>query len=170
VKCWAACALVADDADFLVFFQVVLCPGTSCREAQRATQAWWRRQGRRWLNPNTNAFCQARARLPLARLQKVWWRLADRICAQAPSLPGCHGRRMLVADGTTVQTSDTTRNQAQLPQVTPQQLGCGFPLVHLVGLFCLEVGVSVQISTFSHAKIADTHSNSQSAPRFSGCP
>ena len=51
---------------FWVFLQMVLCPGTSCREAQRATQAWWRRQGRRWLNPNTNAFCQARARLPLA--------------------------------------------------------------------------------------------------------
>ena len=125
---------------FWVFLQMVLCPGTSCREAQRATQAWWRRQGRRWLNPNTNAFCQARARLPLAWLQKVWWRLADRICAQAPSLPGCHGRRMLVVDGTTVQTPDTTSNQAQWPQVTSQQLGCGFPLVHLVGFFCLSSG------------------------------
>ena len=125
---------------FWVFLQMVLCPGTSCREAQRATQAWWRRQGRRWLNPNTNAFCQARARLPLAWLQKVWWRLADRICAQAPSLPGCHGRRMLVVDGTTVQTPDTTSNQAQWPQVTSQQSGCGFPLVHLVGFFCLSSG------------------------------
>ena len=125
---------------FWVFLQMVLCPGSSCREAQRATQAWWRRQGRRWLNPNTNAFCQARARLPLAWLQKVWWRLADRICAQAPSLPGCHGRRMLVADGTTVQTPDTTSNQAQWPQVTSQQPGCGFPLVHLVGFFCLSSG------------------------------
>ena len=125
---------------FWVFLQMVLCPGTSCREAQRATQAWWRRQGRRWLNPNTNAFCQARARLPLAWLQKVWWRLADRICAQAPSLPGCHGRRMLVVDGTTVQTPDTTSNQAQWPQVTSQQPGCGFPLVHLVGFFCLSSG------------------------------
>ena len=125
---------------FWVFLQMVLCPGSSCREAQRATQAWWRRQGRRWLNPNTNAFCQARARLPLAWLQKVWWRLADRICAQAPSLPGCHGRRMLVVDGTTVQTPDTTSNQAQWPQVTSQQPGCGFPLVHLVGFFCLSSG------------------------------
>ena len=125
---------------FRVFLQMVLYPGTSCRKAQRATQAWWRRQGRRWLNPNTNAFCQARARLPLAWLQKVWWRLADRICAQAPSLPGCHGRRMLVVDGTTVQTPDTTSNQAQWPQVTSQQPGCGFPLVHLVGFFCLSSG------------------------------
>ena len=79
---------------FLVFLQMVLCPSSSCWETQRATQAWWRRQGRRLLNPNTNAFCQARARLPLAWLQKVWWRLADRICAQARSLLGCHGRRM----------------------------------------------------------------------------
>jgi hypothetical protein len=60
---------------FWVFLQMVLCPGTSCREAQQATQASWRRQGWLWLNPNTNAFCQARARLPLACLQKVWWRL-----------------------------------------------------------------------------------------------
>ncbi len=54
---------------FWVFLQMVLCPGTSCREAQRATQAWWRRQGRRWLNPNTNAFCLAP------------WHLAARRCA-----------------------------------------------------------------------------------------
>ncbi|MFN0125795.1 MAG: hypothetical protein ACKV19_03810 [Verrucomicrobiales bacterium] len=35
-------------------------------------------------------------------LVRVWWKLADRLSAQSPSLPGCHGRRVLAADGTTV--------------------------------------------------------------------
>jgi hypothetical protein len=125
---------------FWVFLQMVLCPGSSCREAQRAAQAWWRRQGRCWLNPNTNALCQARARLPLGWLRKVWWRLGDRLCAQAPRLPGCHGRRVLVVDGTTLQMPDTSANQAQWPQLGSQVPGCGFPLVHLVGVFCLSSG------------------------------
>ena len=112
-----------------VFLQMVLCPGSSCREAQRAVQGWWRRQGRRWLHPNTNALCQARARLPIAWLRRVWWQMADRLCAQAPDLPGCHGRRILVVDGTTVQTPDTATNQAQWPQPSIQKPGCGFPLV-----------------------------------------
>ena len=125
---------------FWVFLQMVLNPGSSCREAQRTTQAWWRRQGRRWLNPNTNALCQARARLPLDWLQKVWWRLADRICTQAGTLPGCHGRRVLVLDGTSVQAPDTSTSQARWPQPTNQKPGCGFPLIHLVGVYCLSSG------------------------------
>jgi hypothetical protein len=50
------------------------------------------------------------ARFLSAGLLESIVRLADRICAQALSLLGCHGRRMLVVDGTTVKTPDTTKH------------------------------------------------------------
>ena len=121
---------------------MVLSPGSPCREAQRSVQAWWWRQGRRWLNPDTSALCQARKRLPIGWLRRLWWRMADRLSAQSPSLPGCHGRRVLVVDGATLKAPDTEENQACWPQPGSQKPGCGFPLVHLVGVFCLrEKGV-----------------------------
>ena len=96
---------------FWSFLQMVMDPNSSTREAQRSIQAWWRQKGRSWSEPSSRAFCEARIRLPLEWLVRVWWKLADRLSAQSPSLPGCHGRRVLAADGTTVLAQDTLANQ-----------------------------------------------------------
>lgn len=125
---------------FWACLQMVLSPGSSCREAQRRVQAWWQRQGRVWSQPSTRAFCEARARLPVAWLRRVWHTMADRLSACAPTLPGCHGRRVLAVDGTTVLAPDTAANQTRWPQPTAQTPGCGFPLLQVVGLFCLASG------------------------------
>ena len=125
---------------FWAFLQMVLNPASSCRETQRCLQAWWRRQGRLWRNPNTNAFCQARARLPLRWLTRLWWHLADTLAQRAAPLPGTHGRRVLVVDGTSVRTPDSDANQRRWPQPSSQKPGCGFPLVMIVGVFCLQSG------------------------------
>ena len=125
---------------FWAFLNMVLQPGGSCRETQRSIQAWWKLRQRVWLNPCSSAFCAARARLPLDWLRRLWWRAADRLMAAAPTLPGCHGRRVLVVDGTSVTTPDTHENQQQWPQPKSQKPGCGWPLINLVGLFCLSSG------------------------------
>ena len=125
---------------FWSFLQMVMDPNSSTREAQRSIQAWWRQKGRSWSEPSSRAFCEARIRLPLEWLVRVWWKLADRLSAQSPSLPGCHGRRVLAADGTTVLAQDTLANQQQWPQLGSQKPGCGFPIIYLVGIFCLASG------------------------------
>ena len=125
---------------FWSFLQMVMDPNSSTREAQRSIQAWWRQKGRSWSEPSSRAFCEARIRLPLEWLVRVWWKLADRLSAQSPSLPGCHGRRVLAADGTTVLAQDTVANQQQWPQLGSQNPGCGFPIIYLVGIFCLASG------------------------------
>jgi hypothetical protein len=125
---------------FWAFLQMVLNPGSSCRETQRCLQAWWHRQGRLWRNPNTNAFCQARVRLPLHWLRRLWWRLADSLARRAAPLPGTHGRRVLAVDGTSVHTPDSDSNQHRWPQPSSQKPGCGFPLIMIVGVFCLQSG------------------------------
>lgn len=126
---------------FWSFLSMVLNPGMPCREAQRAVQAWWIRQGKIWRTTATSAFCTARARLPLAWLHRLHLRQADLFHNAVPRLEGCHGRRVLVADGTTILTPDTSANQTAWPQPVTQKPGCGFPQVHVVALFCLASGV-----------------------------
>ena len=50
------------------------------------------------------------------------------------------GRAVRMVDDTTVSMPDTPENQEQWPQPISQQPGCGFPLLKLVGLFCLATG------------------------------
>ncbi len=125
---------------FWACLNMVFHPGSPCREAQRSIQAWWKRRQRNWRNPCNSAFCAARARLPLDWLRRLWWRAADRLASATPTLPGCHGRRVRVADGTAVTAPDTHENQQEWPQPGSQKPGCGWPLINLVGLFCLGSG------------------------------
>ncbi|MFN0126759.1 MAG: hypothetical protein ACKV19_08755 [Verrucomicrobiales bacterium] len=69
---------------FWSFLQMVMDPNSSTREAQRSIQAWWRQRGRSWSEPSSRAFREARIRLPLEWLVRVWWKLADRLSAQSP--------------------------------------------------------------------------------------
>ena len=125
---------------FWACLNMVFHPGSPCREAQRSIQAWWKRRKRNWRNPCSSAFCAARARLPLDWLRRLWWRAADQLAAATPTLPGCHGRRVLVVDGTSVTAPDTSQNQQEWPQTGAQKPGCGWPLINLVGIFCLSSG------------------------------
>lgn len=125
---------------FWAFLNMVLHPGAPCREAQRSVQAWWARLGKLWRNPCTSAFTAARTRLPMAWLRRLWLRTADRMAAAAPCLPGCYGRRVLVVDGTSVTTPDSAENQEIWPQPSSQKPGCGWPLISIVGIFCLSSG------------------------------
>src|SRR5262249_19663839 len=50
------------------------------------------------------------------------------------------GRRVKIADGTTVSMPDTPANQAAYPQSVSQQPGLGFPLARLVVVFSLACG------------------------------
>ena len=125
---------------FWAWLNMVFHPGSSCRESQRSIQAWWKRRKRTWRNPCSGAFCDARARLPLDWLRRLWWRAAEGLAAAAPALPGCHGRRVLVVDGTSATAPDTYDNQQEWPQPGSQKPGCGFPIINLVGIFCLSSG------------------------------
>ena len=125
---------------FWACLNMVFHPGSSCRESQRSIQAWWKRRKRNWRNPCSSAFCAARARLPLGWLRSLWWRAADSLATAAPTLPGCHGRRVLVVDGTSVSAPDTHDNQQEWPQPGSQKPGCGFPIINLAGIFCLGSG------------------------------
>lgn len=125
---------------FWAFLSQVLSPGSSCREIVRKVQAWYAPQGRPLPDSGTGAYCQARARLPLAQLKATHQHLAQKLTAQTTPSDQWLGRRVKVIDGTGLSMPDTAANQKAWPQPNTQKPGCGFPVVKLVACFCLASG------------------------------
>jgi hypothetical protein len=124
---------------FWAFLWQALNPSAPCREAVRQIQALHCLAGSdRPVDESTSAFCQARARLPLDILQRVRQSAADH--AEKLISKPWHGWRPKVVDGTTLSLNDTPSNQATYPQSANQSPGCGFPLLKMVGVFCLGSG------------------------------
>jgi hypothetical protein len=134
-RCWSL-RLV-----FWTFLWQVAQAGASCREAIRQAQALCQSHGR-LTPPDTNSpYCQARALLPLERLEEIH----GAILAQAERLLAAKdrwcARRVLAVDGTTVTAPDTSANQKAFPQQTSQKPGCGFPLIRILALLSLGSGL-----------------------------
>jgi hypothetical protein len=131
---------------FWAFLAQVLERGSSCRDALRRIIAWFEFEfpNADSPSPETSAYCQARARLEDATLQKIGAHMAQQMQRNTPDAHLWNGRRVKIVDGTTVSMPDTPDNQAQWPQTRSQKPGCGFPLLKLVGLFCLASGALLE--------------------------
>lgn len=133
---------------FWTFLDQVQTPGGSCREAVRKVMALARRKLGRGdgdaMSPHTSAYSQARARLPLKVLDDIHDHLAERLHIHIPSGELWHNRHVRVVDGTSLSMPDTEANQARWPQSNSQKPGCGFPVMNLVGIFCLHSGALIK--------------------------
>jgi hypothetical protein len=136
---------------FLGFLWQVLNPGASCRLALRQLQACARAQGAKSsFSDDTSSYCQARQRLPVERLEKIF-RHTRRLAEQrVPAESFWHGHRVKIVDGTGLSMPDTPANQAVYPQESQQKPGCGFPLLRLVSVACLASGAVVDFAVCSH--------------------
>ena len=126
---------------FWTFLWQIAHAGTSCREAIRQAQALCRVHGQR-LPPDENSpYCQARANLPLERLQEIH----DGVVAEAQSASATKDlwceKRVVVADGCTVTAPDTSANQEKYPQQSVQKPGCGYPILRILALMSLATGL-----------------------------
>jgi hypothetical protein len=129
------------EGTFWAFLFQVLSPECGCREVVRKVQAWWRGRRRERMSASTAAYCQARSRLPLATLGKLFAALAATL--ERRILDGerwLAGRRVKILDGTGLSMPDTLKNQQRWPQPGGQKPGCGFPVLRMAGLFCLSSG------------------------------
>lgn len=129
---------------FWGFLYQALNPSSSCREVVRQVQALLSLHSEEpfSVDANTSAYCQARSRLPLARLKGIRHTVAEkaeRRLSQARQY--WHGLKVKVIDGTSTTLPDTPKNQKIYPQSRSQKPGCGFPLMKLVGIFSLGSGV-----------------------------
>lgn len=123
---------------FFGFLYQVLNPHCPCRQVVRQIQALFALHDQGPVDEGNSAYCQARKRLPLDTLQRL--RVAVAAAGQR-TVELWHGLRPKVIDGTTVRLADTLKNQRAYPQSSNQKPGCGFPLMKLVGVFCLATGV-----------------------------
>jgi hypothetical protein len=134
---------------FWAFLSQALNRGSSCAEAVRRVEVWWRwAQWRQNETVTASAYCQARQRLDLATLQLIRqqtaWHLERSVWSQER---WGGGRPVKIVDGTMLSMPDTPANQAVWPQPSSQKPGCGFPLLKLVGLFSLSSGALLEEAT-----------------------
>jgi Transposase DDE domain len=114
-----------------LFLLQILHHNTACTHLARLTG----------LAFTASAYCQARARLPLAVCQALLRRLADIV---APVTDACglwHGHRTWLVDGSGVSMPDTAVLQQAFGQPTNQSQGCGFPVARLLALFHAGTGL-----------------------------
>jgi len=126
---------------FWTFLWQVAQAGSSCREAIRQAQSLCLPLGRRVPPDTTSPYCQARAGLPLERLDQIHQGLISEAEAAVATKDLWWGHRVRVVDATIVTLPDTPKNQKAYPQQSTQKAGCGFPLLKLVGLFSLATGL-----------------------------
>jgi len=90
---------------------------------------------------NSGAYCRARAKLPLAGIQRLALQTADGCERRVPQHWLWKGRHVQMVDGTTCSMPDTEENQAVFPQPRSQKPGLGFPIIRLVVLVSLATAM-----------------------------
>lgn len=133
------------DATFWAFLFQVLSPACACREVVRKLQAWWTGSKREKMAAGTAAYCQARGRMKLTALEKIFRALAATLERRILDGERWLGQRHVkILDGTGLSMPDTRKNQQRWPQSKGQKPGCGFPILRMAGLFCLSSGAMLR--------------------------
>lgn len=122
------------------FLSQVSSPDGSCRLAVDRALAWLVSRGEEPCSPKTDPYCKARQRLPESLLPRLVRESGRALRDRSPDGWLWHGRRVQIADGTTVSMPDTAANQEAYPQPDAQKPGLGFPIARLVVVFCLACG------------------------------
>ncbi|MDB6172136.1 MAG: transposase, family, partial [Chthoniobacteraceae bacterium] len=132
---------------FWAFLTQVLTRGSSCRDALRRIQAWWRLEDPTAAAPSndTSAYCAARLRLNDHALNQISSHLAGHLESNVSGSDLWKNRAVKIVDGTGVSMPDTTKNQEEWPQSAQQKPGCGFPTMKLVGIFSLASGALLHL-------------------------
>ena len=123
-----------------VFLSQCLSPDHSCCDAVARLIAWRLACGLKPCSAETGAYCTARGDLPEEALHGLARETGRQVEDQSPETWLWHGRKVRVADGSTVTMPDTPANQAAYPQQKSQKPGCGFPLARILVVFSLSVG------------------------------
>ena len=115
-----------------LFAQQILHGNTPCSEVRHIA-------GRSF---TASAWCQARARLPLAVYQTILARVCEAAMPQTRERQHLwRGHRTFHVDGSTFSMPDTAELRRVFGQPTGQKTGCGFPVAHLLVLFSAATGL-----------------------------
>ena len=134
-----------------IFLGQVVDPDHSCRQAVARLLVWLTLQGRPACCAETGAYCKARFRLSEEHLHGLVRSTGAELHGKSQTAWLWKGRRVKIADGTTVIMPDTSENQAEYPQPDGQKPGLGFPMIRLVVLFCLATGAVLDAAVAAYS-------------------
>jgi hypothetical protein len=130
------------------FLLQVLHGNTACSHAVRLAG----------LDCSTEAYCQARARVPLSVYQRLL-RQTSQVARRTWAPPLWRGHRTFLIDGSSFSMPDAPELQSYFGQSGGQQAGCGFPTAHWLTMFDAQSGLLVK----QLAAPLRTHDMSQAA-------
>jgi hypothetical protein len=115
-----------------LFAQQVLAGNVPCEEVRHFAGASF----------SGSAWCQARARLPLAVYQSMLTRVCEAALPEADHAKHrWHGHRTFHVDGSAFSMPDTLELRKAFGTPPGQAPGCGFPVAHLLVLFNAATGL-----------------------------
>ena len=127
-------------ATLRLFIEQVLSEDPACQDVVGRHLSERVARGQGACSLNTSAYCQARQRLPLSLVDRLYRGVGQSLEARLPSTWRWRQRRVVLFDGTTVSMPDTRDNQRDYPQSPEQKPGLGFPIARLGGLIGLASG------------------------------
>jgi hypothetical protein len=95
---------------------------------------------------SASAFCQARARLPLAVFRALLREMVRALVPDTEAIGRWRGHRTFLVDGSSFSMPDTPALQAHFGQPGNQAKGCGFPVAHLLALFHAGTGLLLEVT------------------------
>jgi hypothetical protein len=95
---------------------------------------------------SASAFCQARARLPLAVFRALLRDMVRAVIPDTQAIGRWRGHRTFLVDGSSFSMPDTPALQAHFGQPGNQAKGCGFPVAHLLALFHAGTGLLLEVT------------------------
>ncbi len=94
---------------------------------------------------SASAFCQARARLPLAVFRAILRGMVKGLIPDTEAIGRWRGHRTFLVDGSSSSMPDTPELQVHFGQPGNQAKGCGFPVAHLLFLFHAGTGLLLEV-------------------------
>jgi hypothetical protein len=137
------------------FLIQVLNPDAPCREAvatvlaeEAAEHGDWEVKSPRGsrISPDPSAYCQARQRVPLSVFKAAFSQVGHRLQEKVQDSYRWCGRRIWMADGSTVSMPDTPELQKAFGQPHGPKPGCGFPMARIVALFAWASGAVLEVA------------------------
>jgi hypothetical protein len=95
---------------------------------------------------SASAFCQARARLPLAVFRALLRGMVRAVIPDTEAIGRWRGHRTFLVDGSSFSMPDTPALQAHFGQPGNQAKGCGFSVAHLLALFHAGTGLLLEVA------------------------
>lgn len=129
----------------------VLQANTSCREVVRQVQALFALHDAGPVDESTSAYCQARIKVSVEFLEKIFSLSAQSAeqAAPKPATAPLEGRRIWAVDGSGARLPDTPENRKAYPPSSSLPVKTGFPYLRIVGFFSLLSGALLARATGS---------------------